>query len=84
MGPPALKFGCTLESSGALQKQRFPETSGDRTGHLYFLKCSWSRMLKPLKFIKRSYELNITSDFPGKMDAANSKDFFFLKTNLHS
>lgn len=41
-------------------------------------------MLKPLKFIKRSYELNITSDFPGKMDAANSKDFFFLKTNLHS
>lgn len=43
-------------------------------------------MLKPLKLVKRSYELNTTSNFPGKMDAANLKDFFFFPAapNLHS
>ena len=33
------------------------ETSGDSTGHLYFIKCSWSRVLKPIRLAKRIYEL---------------------------
>lgn len=51
-------------------------TSGDRTGHLYLLKCILSRVLKPIKLAKRIYELLTTSNFPGKTDAANVKDIF--------
>lgn len=51
-------------------------TSGDRTGHLYFLKCSWSRILKPLNLAEKNYERITISNFPGKIDAANLKDFF--------
>lgn len=51
-------------------------TSGDSTGHLYFIKCSWSRVLKPIRLAKRIYKLLTTFNFPGKTDAASGKDIF--------
>lgn len=54
------------------------EASGDRTGQLYFLKCNWSRVLKPLSLAERSCELMTTSSFPGKIDEASLKVVFFF------
>lgn len=33
-------------------------------------------MLKPLNLAEKNYELITISNFPGKIDAANLKDFF--------
>lgn len=54
------------------------ETSRVRTGQLDFWKCSWSRVLKPLRLAERSYDLITTFNFQEKNDAASLKDFFFF------